>query len=227
MYKRYSRKRHTYKKALSLGQLREIEKSKNDYDEYDFFHWFNDHLREYRAFHNNGDCVSEPLSDDDMSGVVTMVPRKYHQTTGQVTLVALQGGYHHQQQQLVVDDHNNKQTPDKIPEYSQQQTPNFHPTPIAVCVESQPPQQQQQLQQASSSTIQNTSENVSDTINNENYTTKPLVTSLNNSSNTSDDIFGQMIAAELKTFPENIKFRVKHELNNVIFNFRGEQLKSP
>ena len=35
-----------------------------------------------------------------------------------------------------------------------------------------------------------------------------------------DDIFGTMVAGELKNFPENIKFQVKHEINNVIYKFR-------
>ena len=41
-----------------------------------------------------------------------------------------------------------------------------------------------------------------------------------------DDIFGQMVAAELKTFSEHIKFRVKHEINNVIFNFKAQEFQS-
>ena len=41
-----------------------------------------------------------------------------------------------------------------------------------------------------------------------------------------DDIFGQMVAAELKTFSEHIKFRVKHEINNVIFNFKAQKFQS-
>ena len=40
-----------------------------------------------------------------------------------------------------------------------------------------------------------------------------------------DDIFGQMVAAELKTFSEHIKFRVKHEIN-VIFNFKAQEFQS-
>ena len=34
-----------------------------------------------------------------------------------------------------------------------------------------------------------------------------------------DDFFGKVIAGELKSFPEHIKFRVKHDINNVIFNY--------
>ena len=41
-----------------------------------------------------------------------------------------------------------------------------------------------------------------------------------------DDIFGEMVAAELKTFSEQIKFRVKHEINNVIFNFKAQEFQS-
>ena len=41
-----------------------------------------------------------------------------------------------------------------------------------------------------------------------------------------DDIFVQMVAAELITFSEHIKFRVKHEINNVIFNFKAQEFQS-
>lgn len=35
-----------------------------------------------------------------------------------------------------------------------------------------------------------------------------------------DDLFGKMIAGELKTFPETLKYRVKHEISTVIFNYK-------
>ena len=41
-----------------------------------------------------------------------------------------------------------------------------------------------------------------------------------------DDIFGQMVAPELKTYSEYIKFRVKHEINNVVFNFKEQEFQS-
>ena len=41
-----------------------------------------------------------------------------------------------------------------------------------------------------------------------------------------DDIFGKMIASELKTFP-TVKCQVKHELNNVIYRFRMGGFSSP
>ena len=39
-----------------------------------------------------------------------------------------------------------------------------------------------------------------------------------------DDIFRKMIDGELKTFPENVKFPVKHEINDVIYNFKLRQM---
>ena len=36
---------------------------------------------------------------------------------------------------------------------------------------------------------------------------------------TSDDIFGSMIAAELKNFPSTVKFKVKHEINLVLYKY--------
>ena len=256
LYKRYSRKRHTYKKAVNLGKPREIEKARSDYEEYDFFHWFNEHLREYRAFHTQNGDNNEGFSDDEMmTGTVTMVkPSKYYPSpSSPATVVSLQGGFHHSQ--LVVDDHQNYQQQQQqqqqqhervVSAYNSnqqtsnsQQTTNFHPTPISVCLE---PQQQlrqspqsplalkieqhpspQQQQQVSSST-RRISENILDGMNDEN-SMQPSTTSTTNHSSISDDIFGQMIAAELKTFPQHIKFRVKHELSNVIFNFREQQLK--
>ena len=37
-------------------------------------------------------------------------------------------------------------------------------------------------------------------------------------SETEDDMFGKMITSELKKFPENLKFRLKHDINQVIHN---------
>lgn len=34
-----------------------------------------------------------------------------------------------------------------------------------------------------------------------------------------DNLFGKVIAGELKRFPEDVKFQVKHEINNVIYKF--------
>ena len=36
---------------------------------------------------------------------------------------------------------------------------------------------------------------------------------------TSDDIFGSMIAAEFKNFPSTVKFKVKHEINLVLYKY--------
>lgn len=36
---------------------------------------------------------------------------------------------------------------------------------------------------------------------------------------TSDDIFGSMIASELKNFPITVKFKVKHEINLVLYKY--------
>ena len=38
-------------------------------------------------------------------------------------------------------------------------------------------------------------------------------------SQTENDMFGKMIASELKKFPENLKFRLKHDINQVIYNY--------
>ena len=35
-----------------------------------------------------------------------------------------------------------------------------------------------------------------------------------------EDVFGKLVAVELKKFPENIKYRLKHEINNLIFNYK-------
>ena len=39
-----------------------------------------------------------------------------------------------------------------------------------------------------------------------------------------DVVFGKMIAGELKSFPEHIKFRVKHDINNVIHKYKISQV---
>ena len=41
-----------------------------------------------------------------------------------------------------------------------------------------------------------------------------------------DVVFGKMIAGELKSFPEHIKFRVKHDINNVIYKYKISQLEA-
>ena len=56
---------------------------------------------------------------------------------------------------------------------------------------------------------------------------KVLHSQLNKDTSVNHDyIFGQMRAAELKTFSELIKFRVTHEINNVIFNFKAQEFQS-
>ena len=42
-------------------------------------------------------------------------------------------------------------------------------------------------------------------------------------SETEDDMFGKMISSELKKFPENLKFRLKHGINQVIYNYKLNQ----
>ena len=44
---------------------------------------------------------------------------------------------------------------------------------------------------------------------------------------TLDDLFGKVIAAEIRKFPSSIKFRVKHEINTVIFNYQVQQAEQP
>lgn len=39
----------------------------------------------------------------------------------------------------------------------------------------------------------------------------------------SDDLFGKMIASELKLLPPGKKRRVKHEINNIIFNYQEQE----
>ena len=39
-------------------------------------------------------------------------------------------------------------------------------------------------------------------------------------SETEDDMFEKMIASELKKFPEYPKFRLKHDINQVIYNYK-------
>ena len=42
-------------------------------------------------------------------------------------------------------------------------------------------------------------------------------------SETEDDMFGKMIPSELKKFPENLKFCLKHDINQVIYNYKLNQ----
>ena len=36
-------------------------------------------------------------------------------------------------------------------------------------------------------------------------------------------MFGKMIASELKKFPENLKFHLKHDINQVIYDYNLNQ----
>ena len=38
-----------------------------------------------------------------------------------------------------------------------------------------------------------------------------------------DVLFGKLVAAEMKNFSERIKFRMKHQINNLIFNAKVQQ----
>ena len=35
-----------------------------------------------------------------------------------------------------------------------------------------------------------------------------------------DDLLGKLVAAELKSLPQRQKYRLKHEINNLIFNYK-------
>lgn len=50
-------------------------------------------------------------------------------------------------------------------------------------------------------------------------------TSVGHSSETSrrcDEIFGEMIAAELSKFPDSMKFKMKHDINNIVYKYNME-----
>ena len=42
-----------------------------------------------------------------------------------------------------------------------------------------------------------------------------------------DDIFGRIIASDLKDFPYHVKFQVMHELNIIIYKYRMQGFSSP
>ena len=42
-------------------------------------------------------------------------------------------------------------------------------------------------------------------------------------SETEGDMFGKLTASELKKFPENLKYRLKHDINQVIYNYKLNQ----
>ena len=42
-------------------------------------------------------------------------------------------------------------------------------------------------------------------------------------SETEDNMFEKMIASKLKKFPENLNFRLKHDINQVIYNYKLNQ----
>ena len=42
-----------------------------------------------------------------------------------------------------------------------------------------------------------------------------------------DDIFGKMVASELKNFPDHLKFQVKHEINTVLFKYCMQGMSPP
>ena len=48
---------------------------------------------------------------------------------------------------------------------------------------------------------------------------KPRISSAENSLST-DDLFGKLVASEIKQFPTNLKILAKHEINNVIHKFQ-------
>ena len=286
---------------MAAGTADEIEKSKADYEEYNFFHWLNDHLRDYRsqpagvAGGGGDDDKDEQLYDDEsMSGDVytmvtntlhggdretenneqllvddnsmpgyKMVPtsplnQPHHLSTSKVTLVNVQGiksNYHHKPYhqsnipqpsprctqlktlQPVKASPNIQLTSTTQQQQQQQQIPNYHPIPIAVCGDSEQSQDHPQTESSNSNTerqnnalpkyVSERRKEITSSINYAKKETSATCSSKDSGTSVSlDDIFGQMIAAELKTFPENIKFRVKHELNNVIFKFREKQLET-
>ena len=40
-----------------------------------------------------------------------------------------------------------------------------------------------------------------------------------------DDVFGEMIAKELKSFPSHVKFKIKHEMNDVLYKYHLTELQ--
>eukprot|EP00111_Clytia_hemisphaerica_P017343 TCONS_00051340-protein len=246
LYKRYSRKRVAYKKALSNANLKEIEKTKRDLDAYDFFHWFNQHLREYKGrnqitggeedgqYRNHGD-EDFNQSDDDSTESLTIIHTNHY---GNVDPTYLQEEEIFDekpiQYQNTLDNpsfqhrHSNHNIPSGEQQASSQNSnqheavaTNFHPTPISVSENLDTSNQTPQQTFSSSSTIKQQRQDPQT----ERRKTYNNVTSTTAQHDTHpDDIFGQMIASELKTFPDHMKFRVKHELNNVLFKFREQQM---
>ena len=41
------------------------------------------------------------------------------------------------------------------------------------------------------------------------------------SNNHADEMFGKFVATEIKVFPENLKYLIKHEINQVIFKHQS------
>ena len=49
---------------------------------------------------------------------------------------------------------------------------------------------------------------------------KRLVSMNNEKQDDEDDLFGKLVAAELKSLPQRQKYRLKHEINSLIFNYK-------
>lgn len=197
MKKKYSRKKVNYQKASRSGAgEKDIRTAKKDLEEYSFLLWLDDHTRLRKTKSNLGD-IGESQAEEN-----TQVAEEFYEEETRDS-----------REELEEDEDSDDEMENEL------KSPTTKRKFVASKkLSNKPKVTAHALMGAELDVMKNFSralkEKSSTTVN------KDL------KQDDDDDLFGKIIAAEVRKFPEAIKFRVKHEINNVIFNYKVRQTES-
>eukprot|EP00794_Sanderia_malayensis_P017306 gene17306-19039_t len=213
--KRYSKKRCTAKKARDPVS---IAKAKKTLESYSFLKWLNLHIRIREVTTAEEDVIStetENIDNGEGEDNEQALPPTFRDNSITDTVV--------EDKCVPIEavSHINKR-----PRYSQGEMTTISSTrerrsddrAFSMTAEQErfslePPSMGYSTELSSSSSLANKA--------NESGTTER-----NSQRNTADQAFGNMVAAELSSFPQHIKYCIKHEINNILFKYHTAEFES-
>ncbi|XP_065072266.1 uncharacterized protein LOC135696710 [Rhopilema esculentum] len=230
--KRYSKKKMAFKYAWALGEGTPlVEAAEKDLKQYDFLNWLNAHLRlrkpnkkrsamrkKFKTDHlhqkeENDTSANEVtgtgddshdgvnLNEDCDPGIIVINPKQPGVYSKPIPITATSS---HKVMISSVPIKKKRVSDDKMPQ--------------ATTCESEP---------ASVLTMSNTLEEMPITSASSSFSTATSSASIGPNKD-ADDIFGMMVASELKAMKKSAKFRLKYEINNLIYKFHEwEQEQEP
>ena len=199
--KKYSRKRISFRKLARSGAgAKDMRNAKKDLDDYSFFFWLDDHTRARKTKSN--------LDDENSNSVET----KYNSEE---------------------EDDNEEEGEDEEEEGEGMTIPEKEMDDFLSDMEDQvkPPISKKKFSKAKAEKPIKINTNTLmsaelDVMQNFSKVLKHGAATARNVKEDDEELFGKLIAAEIRKFPENTKFRIKHEIHDLIFNYRVKQYES-